>query len=468
MIYFDHKRDETLNCLHELSNFVQQNQLDHSVLVEATGIAILLRRQARQYRTKTRTCAQAISLLGDVDEATERDAGYRIPRNPNLRLNTHYKSNDHADSYTRFTVDQLIQIMDRLQIDEQLQFPEDPRDPNGKQYRYHREELMAFMMDRITNKQPLYRQAEQAEYGGAVSRWEVGYYAFVHMIHQRVYHLIGPSAIRMWVPWFPYFADKIYDYILKSHARRMPDGTVVDLHLEHGHILRRQDFNTAFNLDVKASQICRTGSGPATSISPLRKLGFWQMQAAFWDPHHHMNGIKVLGGQLPNGLWGFVFGPASGQRPDDAIWNTSNLDEAIAEACINQLGRVYCGYADAIFAGWHLALRCHHVALPVLGLHLTQYQINENNLMKSVREAIEQLIAFTLNSFPLLEEWRHFKVLKNGDMFIEEIRVIYFLANCLTCVREGNVCSGRRGFNCPPPTLDEYLGGMQTYASDNL
>jgi hypothetical protein len=457
MIAFVESMEAASACLDGIVSFVNNNDLSYSVLLKATIIIIELEEKVQKYKHKALVCAELISELTDIDDVTASSAGYLVPQNKVLRLETFYLNDCHCEQHTRFTRGELISLLDHLQIPEWI---------HAGSYRYHREEIAVFTLEHLVGGQYFFQLADRPDFGGSENRWEVGYWAFIHLIHERSYHLISPTtAIRMWVPYFPYFADKVYDYILKSHLRRSRNGNITDVHLDHPDILCREDFNICFNLDAKASRICRTGSGPESQAGPFRKLGSWEIQASFWDPHHRMHALKMLGGQLPNGLWGFVFGPMSGQRPDDAMWNISEIDECIAEACINELGRLYAGYADAIFAGWHLCLRCRHVPVPGLNAPLTDFQQNENEFMKPARETIEQLIGRTVNLFPILDQWRHVKILKNGENIIEEMHVIYFLVNCITCLREGNVCSSLRGFDCPPPTLEEYLGGMQTYTS---
>jgi hypothetical protein len=457
LLAFIGKMEAATACLEDIVSFVQNNELFYSVLLHTAEIVIKLEDEVEDNQYNALVCADLISELSDVDDATVNSAGYLVPQNKALRLDTFYLNDCHCEQHTKFKRGELISLLDHLQIPEWI---------HAGSYRYHREELAVFTLEHLMGGQSFFLQADSPNFGGSETRWSVGYWAFIHLLHERCYHLIAPTtAIQMWVPYFPYFADKVYDYILKSHPRRSRNGNVSDVHLDHPDLLRREDLNICFFLDAKASRICRTGSGPESQASPFRKPASWEIQATFWDAHHRMHALKMLGGQLPNGLWGFVFGPTSGQRPDDAMWKLGKLDEAIAEACLNVHGRLYAGYADAIFAGWSLCLRCRHVPVPGIDNPLTDFQKNENEIFKPARETIEQLIGRTVNLFPILDQWRHVKVLKNGENIIEEMHVIYFLVNCITCLREGNVCSSLRGFNCPPPTLEEYLGGMQTYKS---
>lgn len=61
-------------------------------------------------------------------------------------------------------------------------------------------------------------------------------------------------------------------------------------------------------------------------------------------------------------------------------------------------------YADAIFAGWHLCLRCRHAPVPWLGMLMTELHKNDNEVMKPEREPIEQLIGRTVTG---AKECRH-------------------------------------------------------------
>ena len=463
LIAFVEHMEAASTCLEGIVSFVQSNELSYPVLLESAIIVFELEDKVQKYKRNASVCADLISELRDVDDATVNSRGYVIPQNKALRLETFFVNDCHCERHTKFTRGELISLLDHLRIPEWI---------HAGSYCYHREELTIFTLEHLMGGQSFSRQADRQDFGGSVTRWLVGYWAFIHLIHERSSQLIvGPDALRMWVPYFPYFADKIYDCILKAHSTRPRNRNSTDGHLDHIDLPRREEFNICFNLDAKAAKICPTdGSDQEPQVSPFRKPDSPEMQTVFWIPYPEIHALKMLGGQLPNGLWGFSFGGISVQTerpPDDAMCSMMELDECIAEACVDKHERLYAGYTtDSMFAGWHLCLHCRHFPIPGFGNPLTEFQANENEVFIPEREIMDQLIGRTANLFPILDQWRHVSVLENGKNIIEEVQVIYFLANCITCLRgEGNAGMSLRGFDCSAPTLEEYLGGMQTYKS---
>ena len=88
---------------------------------------------------------------------------------------------------------------------------------------------------------------------------------------------------------------------------------------------------------------------------------------------------------------------------------------------------------------------------------LTAIQAEENENMKSVHEMVEWSYAKAEQSWPMLNRKDGYKLEQDPDQVWAEIRVMYLLRNFKVCELEGSTMTGTRGFECPPPTLAEYL-----------
>jgi hypothetical protein len=151
-----------------------------------------------------------------------------------------------------------------------------------------------------------------------------------------------------------------------------------------------------------------------------------------------------------------VYGPTSGRQGDKTLFRLAEFDEFLLELCgRHHKNTLYCTYGDDIFAGHWYCLRTKHK--PTAALPLTAIQAEENENMKSVREMIEWSYAKAEQNWPLLNRKDSFKVDDNAERVWAEIRVMYLLTNFKVCELEGSTMTGKRGFQCKPPSLAEYL-----------
>jgi hypothetical protein len=88
---------------------------------------------------------------------------------------------------------------------------------------------------------------------------------------------------------------------------------------------------------------------------------------------------------------------------------------------------------------------------------LTAIQEEQNENMKSVREAVEWSYAKAEQNWPMLNRKDMHKLEQSPARVWAEFRVMYLLTNFKVCELEGSTMTGSRGFQCPPPTLAEYL-----------
>jgi hypothetical protein len=57
--------------------------------------------------------------------------------------------------------------------------------------------------------------------------WAIDYKWIVKLFNTTFAHLIGPQALVIWVPQFPFFAEKIQEYIQPDKERTGRDGNPV-------------------------------------------------------------------------------------------------------------------------------------------------------------------------------------------------------------------------------------------------
>ena len=184
-------------------------------------------------------------------------------------------------------------------------------------------------------------------------------------------------------------------------------------------------------------------------------------QFALFDSHHRVHGMKLLSMFLPNGLTGSIYGPTSARHPDSSLLDWSGFENHMLDACARHFGNnvIYAVYGDSIFFGPCFCVRSRHVPIPSLNLNLTVPMELMNSAMNSSREGIELGYGYGKKQFPLLEVKDFIKLKVVSDLCQAQVGVMHFLANCLTCMREGNTVTGQRMFAMDPPSIEDYLHG---------
>jgi hypothetical protein len=151
-----------------------------------------------------------------------------------------------------------------------------------------------------------------------------------------------------------------------------------------------------------------------------------------------------------------MYGPTSGRQSDKTLFRLAEFDDFLRDLCGQfHNNTLYCTYGDDIFAGYWYCLRTQHK--PTAAMPLTAIQEEENANMKSARQCIELSYAKVESNWPMINRKDSFKVDENAERVWSEIRVMYLLTNFRVCQLEGSTMTGTRGFQCPPPSLEEYL-----------
>jgi DDE superfamily endonuclease len=364
-----------------------------------------------------------------------------------------YANDDECVDKTRFKKQEIRLIEMSLQLPEyvKLYYYE------NNYYKFRVEELLIYVLRKLTTGR--IHKDLTIEFGGCSSRWGRGYNWIIRHIDNTFTNVIGPRGMLHWVDQFPYFAEQIRQYVVRDKRRERNDGTVYYLNLGD-HEIAEHTANIMSFIDCTFYEYCRPGSGPLHSeeASP-RKPGWYPKQRAFYSAYQRgMEAcVKILTICLPNGITAAVYGPTSGRRNDLTLFRLSDLDDHIMEICQESHGGdLYCTYGDGIFAGYWYCLRTKHVAPP--GMVLTDAQLAENENYSSARISVEMSYAKAEQLFPMLNIKNQKKLEVDAIKSFAEIRVMYLFTNFKVCCAEGSTMTGERMFQCPPPSLEEYLG----------
>lgn len=390
------------------------------------------------------------SELMDVSEEEEEVAGFHKPLE-DITLDS-FDNDDECEDKTRFTKAAIRLICDALLIGEYTRvyyhYPQ--------YYKFKTETLLIYIMRKMSTGRT-HKDMADMEFGGCSKRWGEGYNYLVKYIDQHFASIIGPQALSIWVDRFPYFAEKIRQYMVRDKQKLDRDGNIVDVLTMDD--LNEGDFNIFSITDCTVYEICRPGSGPANAEDGSPRQENWYIrQRAFYDGYHRgmQACLKILTICLPNGLTGAVYGPTSGRDDDRELFRLSQMDDYMLDLCTQHHGGdLYCTYGDGIFAGYWHCLRTKHEAPP--NTVLTQQQEDENANMKAVRECVEWSYARAEQLWPLLNKKDEQKMEVDSRRCFAEVRVMYLFTNFKICLSEGSTMTGHRGFRCPPPTLQEYL-----------
>jgi hypothetical protein len=329
-----------------------------------------------------------------------------------------------------------------------------PTDDQGKNnYRFHREELLLYMLLKMKDSLRHTTMADKVT-GGDARRWSYGYKYIVHYIDKRYEHLIGPNGMRRWITKFPEFAEKIRQAVARYRLYVDEEGNMV--YEFEGCPFDVNDFRVVGFLDCKDRQTRKPRTGPAGDYQgAMRKTGSYLAQRAVYCGHHHHHGVRVLTFSLPNGMTAAVYGPTSVRRHDVTLLNWSRIDEVLSEI-LGFLGMGnYAFYGDAAYTrGRYHSIVARHDPTPLAPLN--ERQKLENQAMKKVRISVEWSYQQVGGLWKLSEDPDAFKLEQDPAIVCAQIRVMHLLTNCYTCIH-GNTSSSSGVFACEPPELEDYL-----------
>jgi hypothetical protein len=162
------------------------------------------------------------------------------------------------------------------------------------------------------------------------------------------------------------------------------------------------------------------------------------------------HGLKYQAIQSPDGIVRDCYGPEPGAHHDIFLWRRSRVGPLLDLLPRHPEGEPYFIFGDSAYKG-------EKVAAVVVGgdrrFRLTREMSNFNQRMNRARVTVEWQFG---RIFALWKGVHYFMKLKSGQSPVAQYYLCAtLLTNFLTCLDGGNQTSAY--FDCPPPTLQEYL-----------
>jgi hypothetical protein len=358
---------------------------------------------AANYASKAACMLRLDSELLDLRDVDLEDIGYNNELR-NITLAT-YINDDECENNTRFSKLELLQIISYLGFGGGNGYIRVYYNGNVY-YKFRAITLLIYMLRKMSTGRT-HKDLADNEFGGDSSRWGRGYNWMVKYVDNKCAPLIGPDALELWAPQFPFFAETLREYIMRDKECVDENGNLINVLNMDGLYIAPGTFNIFSVMDCTFYELCRPGSGPANDRPGApRKEGWYVKQRAFYSGYQRgMEAcLKVLSIQLPNGMTGAVYGPTSRRQDDRTLFHLAHFDNFIMDLCIQHhgAGYLYCTYGDGIFAGYWFCLRIRHEPTQLYPLTPVQQTKNEN--MKAVRECVEWLYARVELLWPLINK----------------------------------------------------------------
>lgn len=326
-----------------------------------------------------------------------------------------------------------------------------PRLGTNKVYRFNREELLIYFLQRYKDGKAHIKMAGDSFYGGDSARWGAGVNYMTDYLDARYMHLLRPDSIRYWIRWIPYFAHKVRQAVRQRRPRKNHNGQIIGW--VDGIDINDGDCFVFSFTDCNETDICRPGSGPSGDFPFAPRKQNWRVtQQAVFGGHHGGHALKCLTLILPNGLEVAIFGPLSCRRNDRQILRWADIDEFLSQILQQYNLGLYGSYADSIFYGPWRCFVTRHVDLP--GAPLTDELEHENAIMNKIRVPIEWNYGLKDRLWQLMRDRYSKKLLVNAERVKAEIRVAHLLTNIYTCYNGSQVSNY---FDCDPPSARTYL-----------
>ena len=386
------------------------------------------------------------SVIGDVH--VDMDV-YRIFSTPLslLRLNQ-FQNNDHCENWTRFSTNELIDLVPRLGLPEYVYVFNTP----GNFYRFHREELLIYTLTKLAHGFPHTVMSDMVV-GGDSARWGRGYNYMMQHLDDHFSNIINVDSLGMWVHQFPYFSE----LIRRKHCSCWNQHDDVDGNpvIDAENIYQNEgSFNISGLMDVSVFEITRVGSGPVgEGTHQPRRPNWYIKQRSVCSAHKKFHGLSMLTVSFPNGMIAVV-GVASSRNWDGTTLTWSQLDNFLNALCANNNIGNYCFYADNGFLGGWTNIRTPHRG--TLMFPLTARLRKENVVMTKIRIRVEWAHGIVKSYWKLATKYLFLKLDQNADLVIQTLRVSCLVSNFRTCYR-GNSLSNVVSFDCAPPSIEECL-----------
>lgn len=389
------------------------------------------------------------AAIGDVTVANENAP--LLHKQPQYRRFADFLDNRDCVEETGFEIQSLVEMLNCFGLPESIYVDRGRRD--GKRYKFHREELLIYTLMQITSGTPHNRLSKRIGQK-CDSRMGRGYHWLIAYLDNRYDRLIGSNGIRVWLPYFPHFAEQIRQYVSKDYICQNPLGHFM---IVQGVWFNPGTYNVAGFVDCKDYEFCTPHSGPAAPEPGAPRRPWWyEFQRAVFGGHHRTHAVKMITFMIPNGLYAAVWGPASARRGDSLLVHWSEIDNILFQMQRQYFHTLYTFFGDVKFrVGRWRCIRGRH-AVHRNGPWANARERAEDQVMNRTRETIEHSYSDEVEHFHALLRREQLKMGNNPIYMLQMIRVCHLFYNLRVCAN-GNVVSSPNALNCKPPTITQYL-----------
>jgi len=315
-------------------------------------------------------------------------------------------------------------------------------------YNFHPEELFLFFMTRMRKGFTIVDMCNLI-FGGYYSRWSYAWKAILKYLDRRYRDIIGHQGLLRFRDQFPSFHEAIQRKVMRPkwfvdrNGNRWRSPGLMFLPCLLMGLVDCSIYGSLVPL-----------SGPLGDYEePYRKEDFEVMQNAFYTGFKQVHGIKVETVLLPNGI-STLFGPVSCRHNDLGVQNMSGLNNFLILIQQN-FNAPYSALGDLIYGVNWQCIRSYYRAYILPHLMTQQHRIVDAEL-RAVRQHIEFWYGKAANNFKVIADKKSFKLASHTPHAIELLRVSHLLVNIYNIIH-GDTSSGVTQFDCPPPSLEEYL-----------
>ena len=316
-------------------------------------------------------------------------------------------------------------------------------------YRLDPEELFLYMLTKcktgMTNEKVI-----DMYFGGDYARWTYGYRWIIFYLDLRYRNIVGHVGLLRFLPQFERFRDAIQQYCQKDRWYHDHQGNVTWV---PG--LEKLPYNIFGWIDGTIDKVLVPFSGPDGDYDGApRRAQYIDAQESVYSGWKKLHGIKLETVLLPNGI-STLFGPVSARQNDRGTLNLSGLDRFLTLIQTSLPAHRRCMvFGDSIYRGFLQNITSYYRAIPPDVLTPPELKINAS--LRSARQPIEKNYGLTSCVQRICDSRRGYQLGKQHPYSLEQLRVCHLLINCYICFN-GDQASGVNTFDCPPPTIDEYL-----------
>jgi len=346
-------------------------------------------------------------------------------------------SEEHAYSWTRFTVSELRLLYVHLRMPEYITMP-----PRYKTFTG--EEALIISLSKCASGEP-WTQMGPAKFGGDPREFSLLFRWFINHVFSCFYNRISGRSLEIWKDYIPSFRRAFCNRLNRPPTE---DELALDedLNIEDFLDLDPEFFRIFAVIDATDFRTTRTGSGPMPDGS--RRLHAFEIQREFYSRYFRAHGLKYLTVHLPNGITAAVFGSRLSDN-DNGVFNMSGLVPYLIEILdpIPGLNLYPSIYGDAIFP--LTAVTQGYIRDP------DPIERIRNKRMASCRMCIEHNYGALFNLFRIMNREQNHQMFYNGESVYRLGIVCFLLLNCYTCFNGSTTSTLFDDF--PAPSIAEYL-----------